>query len=296
MRNRRPVYFASPAAALVVIVAMSACGPGDRNSETQLVVLSYNIRVNVASDGEYAWPNRADRVAALIRFHEADVAGLQEATRSQVQDLVDRLPEYDWYGVGRDDGADAGEFVPIFYRRDRLAVQTKGSFWLSETPNEPGSVGWDAALPRVTSWLVSKMHDGDSLVIFNTHFDHVGEDARVESARLLREQVVHLKGKSPAIVMGDFNARPGSEPYRVMTVAEEGLVTLRDARTLAPEPYGPDLTFGTFAVGAEEDGRIDFVFVTSEIAVIRHGVLTDQLRGAYPSDHLPVLAEIEVRK
>ncbi len=258
-------------------------------------VMSYNIRVNVASDGENAWPHRADRVAALLKFHGADIAGLQEATALQVEDLVDRLPGYDWYGVGRDDGEEGGEFVPIFFRRDQFAVVDRGTFWLSSTPDTPGSVGWDAALPRVTSWVLLEDLQGRQFFVFNTHFDHRGEVARTESARLLWRTVQSRAGDRPAIVMGDFNTRPDTEPYRVMTQAPDGVEYLRDAATVIA-PYGPDLTFGTFEVGKERDGRIDYIFVTSGVDVERTGVLTDQLQGRYPSDHLPVLTEVVIPK
>lgn len=257
------------------------------------IAISYNIRVNVASDGEHAWPHRADHVARLLRFHGAEIAGLQEATAPQIDDLVDRLPEYDWYGVGREDGAEAGEFVPIFYRRDRYTAVDRGVFWLSSTPETPGSVGWDAALPRVTTWVLLEDHTGARFYVFNTHFDHRGAAARAESAKLLRHMVASRAKGSPVLVMGDFNTRPDSEPYEVMLEDREDGMLLRDAFNVAT-PYGPDLTFSSFEVGREEEGRIDYVFVTKDVRVLRTGVLTDQYRGSYPSDHLPVLAEIVI--
>jgi endonuclease/exonuclease/phosphatase family metal-dependent hydrolase len=288
----------SIAVLLVICIGPTGCMNSRRASSIEVqthVVMSYNIRVNVASDGDNAWPHRADRVAALMKFHGADVAGLQEATDLQIQDLIDRLPEYEWYGVGRDDGGRGGEFVPVFFRRGQFEAIDSGTFWLSSTPEAPGSVGWDAALPRVTSWILLKDLRGRQFFVFNTHFDHRGEMARAESARLLWRTVRSRAGDLPAIVMGDFNARPDAEPYRVMTQARDGVEYLRDAATVVT-PYGPDLTFGTFEVGKEQAGRIDYIFVTPGIGVVRTGILTDQLGGRYPSDHLPVLTEVAITK
>jgi endonuclease/exonuclease/phosphatase family metal-dependent hydrolase len=285
---------------LASIVLMPACTSrqsGDDFPESRShVLITYNVRVNVTSDGEHAWPHRADRVAALLRFHQADIAGLQEAQKNQIDDLAARLPEYDWYGVGRDDGVDGGEFVPVFYRRDRFTPVDRGAFWLSPTPDSAGSVGWDAALPRVTTWVLMEDNWGQRFYLYNTHFDHRGDTARVESARLLRRIIESRESAVPAILMGDFNARPDEEPYGVITSSTGGSLVLRDLASTVTDPYGPDLTFGSFEVGKEEDGRIDYIFATPGVSVIRVGVLTDQLRGHYPSDHLPVLAEIRLMK
>jgi len=281
---------------VAMIMCLTACSDsGDHESgcDDPLIVVSYNIRVDVSSDGENAWPFRADRVADLLRFHDAEIAGLQEAKRNQIQDLVERLPEYDWYGVGRDDGAEGGEFVPIFYRRDKFQIIDRGVFWLSPTPDVAGSVGWDAALPRVTTWILAEDAQGRRIYVYNTHFDHIGETARAESARLLRTRVASRGPDTPVIVIGDFNSRPDTEPYRVMTQGAGDHPLLRDAATVVARPYGPDLSFSSFEVGAETPGRIDYVFVTSGVDVGRTGVLTDQTVGRYPSDHLPVLAALD---
>ena len=261
-----------------------------------LRVLSFNVRYNNEGDGVNAWPNRADRVAGLIRFYEPDVAGLQEVLVGQLQDLEARLPEYAWVGVGRDDGLEGGEFSPIYYRPDRLEVVEHGTFWLSETPDSVGSRGWDAALPRIATWAVLRERaSGQTLRVFNTHFDHRGPEARLESARLLRIRVIEMAGGDPAIVTGDLNAQPGSPPIQALTECSDASIAeacLHDTRTLVSGAYGPDGTMHGFAVTEEPARRIDYVFTTSHFEVTRQGHLTDSEGGFYPSDHIPVLADL----
>ena len=252
-------------------------------------VMSFNIRYNNPDDGEHAWPNRKDRVASMIRFHQADVAGLQEALIGQIRDLKQRLPGYAWVGVGRDDGEEAGEFSPIFYRTDRLELLDHDTFWLSTTPDVPGSQSWDAALPRIVTWARFRDRLTDATFYhFNTHFDHRGAQARLESARLITQRVEAIADGTPSVVTGDFNATPDAEPYAHLANA------LTDAYRAVDAPHGPPGTYSSFEVGNEENRRIDYVFTTSDVDVQRFGTLTDQWNGHYPSDHLPVLADVHL--
>ena len=257
--------------------------------DSTLRVMTFNIRYNNPDDGEHAWPHRKERVASVIRFHEADLVGMQEALQGQIDDLEALLPEYAWFGVGRDDGATAGEFSPIFYRKDRFDLIDQATFWLSETPEVVGSQGWDAALPRIVTW--GRFRDnrtGTAFFLFNTHFDHRGAQARTESARLLLAQIDALAADAPVVVTGDFNVEPTTEAYRVM-VEELGDARLRSATP----PHGPDETYWGFTVETDEEGRqIDYIFVSPDVGVERFGVLTDHWNGHFPSDHLPVLAEV----
>lgn len=180
-----------------------------------LRVMSFNIRFNTARDSANAWPHRKDLAASMIRFHHANLAGLQEALKGQIDDLAERLPGYGWFGVGRDDGRDKGEFSAIFYRRDRFELLEESTFWLSEEPEVIGSKGWDAAITRIVTW--GKLRDrstGKVFFHFNTHFDHRGVRAREESASLLLTKIKEIAGTTPVIVTGDFNSRESSEPYR----------------------------------------------------------------------------------
>ena len=254
-------------------------------------VMTFNIRYNNPNDGEHAWPNRKERVASVVRFHAVDLLGVQEALRGQVDDLQQSLPEFSWIGVGRDDGKDAGEFAPIFYRRDRFELVDNGTFWLSETPEVIASKSWDAALTRIANW--TKLLDrktGSGIFFLNTHFDHRGEQARTESARLIVERIEQLADDAQIIVTGDFNVLPDAEAYSTMTRY------LADSRLSSQTPpHGPEGTFGGFAVGSTDNAdRIDYIFVDQSIQVYRHGNLSDQWNGDYPSDHLPVLSEIQL--
>ena len=274
---------------LVAIATLvgTASDPPSQDAPDGLHVMSFNIRLNLPSDSIHAWPNRKDRVASVIRFHQADVAGLQEVLIGQMRDLEQRLPGYAWVGVGRDDGEDEGEFSPIFYRTDRLELLGHDTFWLSETPDEPGRLGWDAAWPRVVTWARFRdRRTNQAFYHFNTHFDNRGEQARLESARLITQRIDALAGDAPTVVTGDFNATPDEPPYAHLTDA------LADAYTAVDAPHGPAGTFSGFEVGNEQDRRIDYVFTTNGVAVQRFGTLTDQWRGHYPSDHLPILAEV----
>ncbi len=285
-------------AAAAVIPAMS---PGNvhagDNGREAVRVMTFNIRYDNPGDGDDAWPHRKDMAASMIRFHDTDVAGVQEALRGQLDDLASRLPEYAWFGVGRDDGRDAGEFSAIFYRTDRLELLDESTFWLSETPEKPG-MGWDAACNRVVTR--GKFRDratGAVFFHFNTHFDHRGETARRESARLLVRRIEAVAGDVPVVVTGDFNARPGSEPIAIITGdGTNTALRLVDSAEISEYPHhGPTGTFSGFREQPKPgDGPIDYVFVKNDVKVVRHGTLSDTFDGRFPSDHLPVLAEVVV--
>lgn len=296
---RRAARLGFPLALLAVSCLMpdSTARAKERESAAPpaLRVMSFNIRYNNPRDGENAWPHRRDWVAEIIRGQKTDVAGLQEAEFNQIEDLQKRLPQYGWFGVGRDDGKKRGEFVPIFYRKDRFEVLEKDSFWLSETPEKPGSVGWDAAITRVVTW--GKLKDkrtGRELYAFNTHFDHRGPKARKHSARLLLDRIKQIAGDAPVVLTGDFNAGVGSSPYKILTgkSGERAKLALREARAISTtEPQGPDSTWNGFSRVAP-GRRIDFIFVHGPLRVQSYRVLDEQREGRFPSDHLPVLAEL----
>jgi len=275
---------------LLTVMSMAAPLLAAENASS-FNVISFNIRYNNPGDGEHAWPNRKENVAAVIRFHQADIVGMQEALRGQIDDLQELLPEFAWIGVGRDDGVNQGEFSPVFYRRDRFAVVENGTFWLSESPEVVASKSWDAAITRIANWAI--MEDRTSLQRFfllNTHFDHRGEQARTESAQLIVDRAGQLAGSLPVIISGDFNVPPAADAYRTMTASFSDSYH----RTITA-PYGPEGTFGGFIVGASPNvNRIDYVFVDDAIEVLRYGVLTDQWDGSYPSDHLPVMVELAI--
>ncbi|ARA94372.1 hypothetical protein AWN76_015255 [Rhodothermaceae bacterium RA] len=273
---------------LPMVLLLGACA-APPPAPAPMIVMTYNIRYDNPGDGPHAWPHRRDQVASLIRFHGADLIGVQEALRGQMDDLAARLPDHAWLGVGRDDGRDAGEFSAIFYRADRFEVLDHGTFWLSETPEVVASKSWDAAITRIVTW--ARFRDAATGAVFyhvNTHFDHRGAQARLESARLLTAWIAETAGDLPVLVTGDFNLTPDDPPYPVLTQ------TLTDAYHASVLPHhGPDGTFSGFEVRPVDDGRrIDYIFTRGPVRVLRHGTLSDHYPSGFPSDHLPVLAEV----
>jgi endonuclease/exonuclease/phosphatase family metal-dependent hydrolase len=259
----------------------------------QMNVVSFNIRFNTPSDGVNAWPNRIEMVGGLLRFHEADIFGLQEALHGQILDIQKQLPEYEWFGVGRDDSEKGGEFSPVFYNPSKFILYDHGTFWLSETPDVP-SRGWDAALNRIVTWgLFQSKVTGKQFLVFNTHFDHVGVEARKNSAILIQEKIREMtRNKNlPVILTGDFNLTPDQEPIVLLKKY------MRDSYDVTEEPpYGPDGTYNGFKIDADLTGRrIDYVFVHGGIEVLKYAALTDFKDHRFPSDHLPVFAKVQLK-
>lgn len=259
-------------------------------------VMTFNIRYDNPGDGENAWPNRIDFVASAINFHKADIVGVQEALRHQVDELAAWLPGFSWFGVGRDDGVDAGEFMAVFYRPERFDMLEHDTFWLSETPDKPG-IGWDAACNRVVTWAKFRdTVDDREFYHFNTHFDHMGATARRESALLLLDRIAAIAGNFPVTVTGDFNSRPGDEPIRIILDGPSGDSSLRlyDTKVHSNHPHhGPSGTWSGFmSPGNPGDEPIDYIFFKNAVTVEYHGTLSDTFDGRFPSDHMPVLAEV----
>ncbi len=281
---------------LVVLLGWTAQAAD--STAVSMRVMSYNIRYDSPQDsGRVDWEHRRDMVASMIRFHAPDVVGTQEGMLHQLYDLEKRLSGYEWIGVGREEGGN--EFSAIFYRTDRLELLEHHTFWLSPTPAEPGSKGWDAALPRIVTW--GRFRDrttGDTVFVANTHFDHEGEEARRKSARFLAEAVGDWSEGASTVLMGDLNARVGSAPYEALTQPDSSASgpPLRDAKEVAEQPHhGPLSTFNGFDESVTPEHRIDYVLVGPSVEVRRHGHLNAKWDGAYPSDHLPVLADLLVQ-
>jgi endonuclease/exonuclease/phosphatase family metal-dependent hydrolase len=283
-----------------VVGSISACSTNKGSLSTiSIRVMSFNIRYNNPADGENAWPNRKDMVASMIQFYETDLVGIQEALKEQMDDLAKLLPNYEWLGVGRDDGKKAGEYSAILYRQDRLADLQHGTFWLAETPEIAGSMGWDAACVRIVTWAkFQDLKTGKAFYHFNTHFDHIGEKARHESAKLLLQKIGEITKGEPVIVTGDFNATENSLAYEMLTKGgiddnpQSLSRPLIDAKNVSTHAHhGPNWTFHGFETAVDRP-RIDYIFISKNVQVERHGVLSDRWNGRYPSDHLPVLAEL----
>lgn len=274
-----------------LIAILFAVGGLFGQSESDPVrVMSFNIRYDEPRDGVNAWSNRKQKVADVIRFHKADLVGVQEALLTQLRDLELMLPDMAWCGVGRSDGKQAGEYSAILYRKSRFQLLECKTFWLSPTPDIVGSKGWDAALPRIVTW--AKFRDGvtkQTFIHFNTHFDHIGQAARVESATLILQRITEAAGKLPFVLTGDFNVVESNEAYKTIAAG------MSDARYVSANPhFGGDSTWTGFKQ-IEPGRKIDYIFVRKGMKVIEHGILSDQWNGLFASDHLPVLAEIEIK-
>lgn len=258
-------------------------------------IMSYNIRFNNPGDGVNAWPERKDKVFDVIATANPDVFGLQEALIGQIEEIHKAFPGYKWIGQGRDDGKNGGEFSPVFYNSSRFSLQNSGTFWLSQTPSVAGSRGWDAACNRVVSWvMLTDRQSGKSFYVFNTHFDHLGQVARRESARLILRATDSIAGSSAFIVTGDFNADPASEPIRILTEQQGVLSKLKDTRLMAAKVSGPAYSYTGFEVGAIPGELIDYVFVKN-ITKVDSLHINDKSDGKYyPSDHLPVIVELHL--
>lgn len=257
----------------------------------QLTVMSFNIRYNNAGDGVNAWPNRVEMVNGLLNFYEPDIFGLQEALYEQITDIQKALPEYEWIGVGRDDGDKAGEFAPLFFNTQKFIRIENGHFWLAENC-EQAKLGWDAACKRIVTWgkFQSKV-SGKRFFVFNTHFDHIGVEARKNSALLIRDKIEELTQGSqlPVILTGDFNLTDETEPILMIKKY------LNDSREISQQaPYGPVGTFNGFKPATEGSNRIDYLFVSDGIKVLKYATLSDSKEGRTPSDHLPVFVKLQL--
>ncbi|GAB7090443.1 endonuclease/exonuclease/phosphatase family protein [Halorubrum luteum] len=277
---------------------------------TRIRAMSYNVRYANRNDHHDAWYARRDGVTDLVRFHAPDVVGFQEPLPDQRSDLRDRLPEYELVGRGRRVD-DAGEGCPVAVRTDRWTIVDHDTFWLSETPDEP-STGWDASHPRIATWArvesrpatgTSQRRDRSSFVLINTHLDHRGSRAREEAARLLRRRIPELADAEredsthdPVVLLGDFNCIAESTPLSVLTDGNDDRSgpRLKDAAASAELRHGPTTSITDFTE-LIANRRIDHVLVSPAIEVAAFATLADRDdRGRYPSDHLPVLAGLDL--
>jgi endonuclease/exonuclease/phosphatase family metal-dependent hydrolase len=259
-----------------------------------LRVMTFNLRNSNAADGANAWDERRDFLVDVIRAARVDVLGTQECLAEQGDFLSGRLKEYAYLGVCRDDGCREGEAAAILYRRERFDEPVdSGTFWLCETPQKIGSKGWDAALPRICTWAKLRERDsGQELLFVNTHFDHRGERARMESARQIRRWISDAGAGMPVVLTGDFNAPGDGEVHAALLEGDR----LRDAwRVAHPKPLEEEGTFHGFT-GVRNRERIDWIVCSKEFDVV--SCTTDHTcrDGRYPSDHFPVIAELRLAR
>ncbi len=262
-------------------------------AQSPLNIMTFNIRYNNPSDSPNHWAARKDKVSSQILFQDADIVGVQEALNDQANDLKQRMPAYGFAGVGRDDGKEKGEYSAIFYKRERLELLESKTFWLSTTPNVPGSKGWDAAITRIVTWAKFKdKATGKIFFHFNTHFDHMGQEARRQSAHLLLQKVQEIAGKTPTIVTGDFNANPADEPIRIVMNNADPLHLVDSKAISSTGHYGPTGTFTAFGPKETDDQPIDYIFVKGNWKVLKHATLSQSWEGRFASDHFSVFARL----
>ena len=259
----------------------------------ELNVMTFNIRYNTKNDSLNAWPYRKDNAASQIKFHNVHVLGVQEALHEQIMDLGQSLTKYKFTGVGRDDGKTKGEYSAIFYDTTRLKLIESSTFWLSLTPEVPGSKGWDANITRIVTWAKFRdLLNKKTFFVFNTHFDHIGQEARRESAKLIKQKVKDIAGTIPVIITGDFNAHPSDEPIKIL-VDENDQNKFIDAKAVSAAPhYGPQGTFNGFGSKERDSEPIDFIFIKGKWKVLQHATLSQTWGGRFSSDHFPVFAKL----
>jgi len=259
-------------------------------SQNSLVCLTYNIKLDFPKDGENSWTNRQPLILSQLQFYEPDIFGVQEAMPNQMKDLDSLLSDYDFVGVGRDDGNDKGEYSAIFYKSNQFKIISTSTFWLSQTP-EKVSMGWDAVCHRVCTYaLFENRITKKQFYVFNTHFDHVGAEARKNSAVLIIQKIREINTEmEPVILMGDFNMEENHESIHYISQY------LNDSKSVSSsKPFGPTGTFNGFNFNQPVTERIDFIFVSPEIQVNKYAVLSDSEACRYPSDHLPVLVSLNL--
>ncbi|MBU0940947.1 MAG: endonuclease/exonuclease/phosphatase family protein [Bacteroidetes bacterium] len=267
---------------LIILLISTSC-------KSQVVkVMTYNIRLDIASDGDNAWKNRKEFLSSQVLFFGPDVLGVQEARPNQMADLKEFLRDYKTIGSGRD-GGEQGEHSAIFYNVNKFKVEKVSTFWLSETP-EKLSKGWDAAYPRICTYgLFTDLKTSKKIWIFNTHLDHVGEQAQVNGIKQIQQKIKELNNRNyPVVLMGDFNVEPNS--VLIKNISEDMI----NSNTVAKVKFGPTGTFNGFKFNEAVTRKIDYIFISKskQLTVNKYAVLSDSNNLKYPSDHFPVYVEL----
>lgn len=281
---------------LSLLALLCICG---WSNAQELTVASYNIRYNNADDikNGNGWQKRLPHLSRLIQYHDFDIFGSQEGLYDQLQDLKRELPEFDYIGIGRDDGEQAGEHSAIFYKRDKFDLLKSGNFWLSEDTTKP-NMGWDAVCIRICTWgEFQEKSSGKKFYFFNLHADHVGIEAQKEGAKLILSKIKEMTNGEPVILTGDFNVDQANESYILLNTS--GI--LKDPYDLSPVKYVNNGTFNAFNLNRKTEARIDHIFLTSHFGVKRYGILTDIYwdndgTPRIPSDHYPIVVKVDLTK
>ena len=272
-----------------LVIALSLAVSGVSCADTHLEVMSFNLRHGLGADGQNSWPLRKETLVNVIKEYAPDIVATQECLAFQADFLAEALPEYHWFGVGREANG-KGEMAAVFYKKEIVSPVATATFWLSETPEVPGSRSWETGSTRVVTW--AKFHhpgSGQFFCLFNTHLDNASEQARQQGARLLLERTSAVSAELPVILTGDFNApAEASAPWQTLT--DGGFA---DAWLAADSKTGPEVTFGAFGPPPEnERSRIDWILIRGSISVKHCETVLYNESGRYPSDHYPVVAKL----
>lgn len=273
-----------------------------KNSTIRL--MSFNILVDKRTDIPYSWEYRRKQIAALLSYYSPDIFCLQEALEHQKHYLAQCFPEYEAFGVGRTDGRLEGEQVPIFHRKNLFELKAQGYFWLSETPNIPGSIGLDAKCPRTVIWKQLQLKASEQqFIIANTHYDHIGKTANINSAGIIKHELSQVASDCSTIVCGDFNSAEDTPAYK--EILSQGFKASASAKEAVC--YGMPFTYHRFMMEQyktdcarlqQEHDRvfrtIDHIFHRGEVSIHHYSILGDNQLGIYPSDHFPVLCDMSL--
>ena len=260
-------------------------------AETPIAVMSFNVRYGTANDGPNHWDKRKDIVVDTIKTYAPDIIGTQECLDFQAEYIVGKLPDYQWFGMGREVNG-GGEHMAVIYKTKSLAPIESGNFWLSETPDSVGSISWNSACTRMVTWArFYHLETKQVFYYFNTHLDHKSEPARQGGAKVIAARISQLPSDAPVILTGDFNSTAGnSEAYSILTGTG-----LSDAWVAAPERVGPSVTWSAFKAPEEGiDQRIDWILTRGPITVKKCETVTFNKKGRYPTDHFPVFASLSL--
>ncbi len=282
--------------------ARAAAAGAPPQAKADLVVMSFNVRYAAANDGENSWDKRKDLACDVVRRQGPDLVGLQEALRSQIDDLRAALPEYGEIGVAREDGKTKGEYSAILYRKDRFDVDDSGTFWLSDTPEVPGSITWGNACTRVCTWArFLPKSSGQPFYMFNTHLDHISQLSREKGIALIMSRVSSRKHVDPIVLTGDFNSGENNAVVRYLKgerrlevvnngMSQDPVLLVETFRLLHKDASDVGTAHGF--KGSRAGNKIDYIFVLPGTDVLRAEILHDNQDNRYPSDHFPITAAI----
>jgi len=279
--------------AAIFLISFSGCT--HRKGENVIKVITLNVRYDNPEDSVNAWPERASQVCNFIINEKPDILGMQEVLWNQYKVLDSVLTDYSSVGVGREDGSRRGEMNPVFFRKEKFDEVRCITFWLSDFPDLPGSIGWGSSLPRIVTWMEfveKKSHK--HFFFFNTHFAHDSETARLMSSRVLLKEVNRISEGYPFIISGDFNMPPTSTGYSILTGPDESVPLIKDAYVITERrPSGPVYTFNGFSDKTKSE-RVDYIFVRNGMKVTDYKTVVKKDKGIFISDHWPVEALISL--